>query len=67
MVGKRMVGTVTGFADGYFAIACPDAAPHLRDLFLNPRQMRGAQVGDRVTLEYQVTSSSGLWNVVGKV
>lgn len=62
--GARMTGTVMSQDGPYFRIVCPDAPAHLVDLHLVPRQMLGATVGDTVTLEYQVTSRSGLWNVV---
>lgn len=60
----RMAGEVTGFDGRYFIIHCPQAPRHLATLHLLPSQCGGAQVGDDVTLEYQVTPTSGLWNVV---
>ena len=48
----------------YFELFAKDAPPHLRFLNLLSSQMMGAKVGDKVTLEYQVTSRSGLWNVI---
>lgn len=62
--GSRMKGKVVGKNGLYFEVDCPDAPAHLKPLFLVPWQMKGAQVGDSVVLEYQVSPSSGLWNVV---
>lgn len=61
---KRMTGTVTDFAEGFYVIDAPDAPPHVRSLNLRGWQTKGAQVGDRVVLEYQTTARYGLWNVV---
>lgn len=61
---KTLTGTVNHASGTYFVIACPDAPLHLRTIYLTPRQMLGATVGDRVTLGYQVTPYAGLWNVV---
>jgi hypothetical protein len=63
-MAHQMVGTVTGYDGRYFVVETPDAPSHLRVLNLVKGQMRGAVVGDRVRLEYQVTARSGLWNVV---
>jgi hypothetical protein len=60
-----MVGTVVGWDGRYFRVECPTAPAHLRTLDLVPMQMKGAEVGATVTLEYQSpTMRSGLWNVV---
>lgn len=64
MNGHQMVGVVMAFDGRYFKVVSVDAPAHLRELNLVKGQMRGAGVGDRVRLEYQVTSRSGLWNVV---
>jgi hypothetical protein len=61
---KTMFGTVTNFDGRYFVVVCPNAPAHLATLNLVKGQMSGAVVGDEVRLEYQVTSRSGLWNVV---
>jgi hypothetical protein len=68
MNSKQLFGTVTGFdgnrfAQGYFEVSCPDAPLHLRAMDLVAGQMMGAQVGDRVRLEYYSTASRGFWHV----
>lgn len=63
-VNKRMRGRVIAADGPYFKVECPDGPPHLQLLELVRRQMGGAKLGDFVTLEYQTTPSSGLWNVV---
>ena len=61
---KVLSGTVIERTGQFFRIDCPDAPEHLKTLYLVPRQMGQAKVGDRVVLEYQSTPSWGLWNVV---
>lgn len=48
----------------YFVVECPNAPSHLRSLNLVRGQMRGADVGDRVTLMYFSTPHAGMWSVV---
>lgn len=61
---KRMFGMVEHDDGRYYIVVCPDAPAHLQRLNLIRGQMAGAHVGDRVELEYQTTSRSGLWNVI---
>lgn len=62
-VPSTMKGKVVDFQFGNYKIECETDKEYLQTLFLIPRQMNGAVVGDSVILEYQTTSSSGLWNV----
>ena len=60
----RLTGRVTGQQGQHFAVQSPDAPAHLRLLHLTRPQMRGAVVGDHVTIEYFSTVLYGLWSVV---
>lgn len=62
-IPRTMNGKVVDYQFGNFKIECDTDKEYLQTLFLVPRQMNGAIVGDKVLLEYQTTTSSGLWNV----
>lgn len=59
-----MTGLVAAEEYGFFRVHSATAPSHLQDLLLRPYQMKGAKIGDSVVLEYHVSPSSGLWNVV---
>lgn len=61
---RRLEGTVTARNFGG-TVECPDAPEtHLRIHNLVPVQMKGAQLGDKVELEYRIGPNHGLWFVV---
>jgi hypothetical protein len=61
-----LTGRVSGFDGRYYQIEtdCEPSRSHLKTLNLVKGQMLEAGVGDMVSLAYQTTSHSGLWNVV---
>jgi hypothetical protein len=62
----RLQGIVNGKIGAYYIITCPEAPDHLKYLNLTPFELKGAKVGDQVTLEYRSNPASGLktWRVV---
>ncbi len=62
-MAKTLTGTVVKQTGRYFEVACPEAPSHLKVIHLSSWQMGKAKIGDRVTLTYQTSPSSGLWNI----
>lgn len=59
---KTLNGTVVSKVGIYWTIRT-DGPSHLRTLDLVQSQMKGADVGDRVTLVYFSTARYGMWTV----
>jgi len=62
-MSRELFGTVTKRHGNYFVVECPDAPDHLKVLYLLPREVAGAAIGDAVRLVYITTPSMGAWVV----
>lgn len=64
MMTKTLKGRVTAQRGQYYVVSTIDSPRYLSELLLTPREMKGANVGDHVTLGYYSTNTCGFWSVV---